>query len=117
MARKKARRPTKKQTVKKKPPKRKRAKKPRWTRVTGGDRAVPPKLADTDGQIQRLWHNISTQCVSITSSIDTTPSAAFHRAADRADHDVCEPGRDRHRERAAVQGTGGPKHGTHASHG
>ena len=42
-------------------------------RVTGGDRAVPPKLADTDGQIQRLWHNISTQCVSIASSIDTTP--------------------------------------------
>jgi len=34
---------------------------------------VPPKLADTDGQIQRLWHNISTQCVSIASSIDTTP--------------------------------------------
>ena len=73
MARKKFRRPTKKQTVKKKPPKRKPAKKPRWTRVTGGDRAVPPKLADTDGQIQRLWHNISTQCVSIASSIDTTP--------------------------------------------
>ncbi len=41
--------------------------------ATGGDRAVPPKLADTDGQIQRLWHNISTQCVSIASSIDTTP--------------------------------------------
>ena len=74
MARKKSRRPTKKQTVKKKPPKRKPAKKPRWTRVTGGDRAVPPKLADTDGQIQRLWHNISTQCVSIASSFDTTPS-------------------------------------------
>src|SRR5260370_36476756 len=44
------------------------------TRVTGGDRAVPRKLADTDGQIQRLWHNISKQCISITSSIDTTPS-------------------------------------------
>ena len=73
MARKKSRRPTKRQTVKKKPPKKMPAKKPRLTKVTGGDRAVPPKLADTDGQIQRLWHNVSEQCVSITSSIDTTP--------------------------------------------
>ena len=70
MARKKSRRPTKKPTVKEKPAK----KKPRLTRVTGGDRAVPRKLADTNGQIQRLWHNISEQCISITSSIDTTPS-------------------------------------------
>src|SRR5712692_11186520 len=69
MARKKSRRPTKRQTVKKRPAK----KTPRLTRVTGGDRAVPRKLADTDGQIQRLWHNISAQCVSIASSIDTTP--------------------------------------------
>ena len=69
MTRNKSRRPTKKPTVKKRPAK----KKPRLTRVTGGDRAVPRKLADTDGQIQRLWHNISTQCVSIASSIDTTP--------------------------------------------
>ena len=73
MARKKSRRPPKKQTVKKKPPKRKPAEKPRWTRVTGGDRAVPRKLADTDGQIQRLWRNVSEQCISIASSIDTTP--------------------------------------------
>jgi hypothetical protein len=36
-------------------------------------RAVPPKLADTNGQIQRLWHSVSEQCVSIASSIDTTP--------------------------------------------
>ncbi len=70
MARKKSRRPPKKQAVKKRSAK----KKPRLTRVTGGDRAVPRKLADTDGQIQRLWHNISEQCISITSSIDTTPS-------------------------------------------
>ena len=70
MARKKSRRPSKKQTVKK----RSAMKKPRLTRVTGSDRAVPRKLADTDGQIQRLWHNISAQCISITSSIDTTPS-------------------------------------------
>lgn len=69
MARKKSRQPTKKQTVKKKPAK----KKPRLTRVTGGDRAVPRKLADTDGQIQALRHNVSEQCVSIASSIDTTP--------------------------------------------
>ena len=36
-------------------------------------RAMPPKLADTNGQIQRLWHSVSEQCVSIASSIDTTP--------------------------------------------
>jgi len=35
---------------------------------------VPRKLADTDVQIQSLWHNISEQCVSIASSIDTTPT-------------------------------------------
>jgi len=69
MARKKSRRPPKKQTVKKRPAK----KKPGLTRVTGGVRAVPRKLADTDGQIQRLWHNVSAQCISIASSIDTTP--------------------------------------------
>jgi hypothetical protein len=69
MARKRSRRPTKRQTVKKKPAKKKR----RLTRMTGGDRAIPPKLADTDGQIQAFWHNVSEQCVSITSSIDTTP--------------------------------------------
>jgi hypothetical protein len=70
MTQNKSRRPTKKPTVKKRPAK----KKPRLTRVTGGDRAVPRKLAETDGQIQRLWHNISEQCISITSSVDTTPS-------------------------------------------
>ena len=37
-------------------------------------RGVPRKLADTDVQIQSLWHNISEQCVSIASSIDTTPT-------------------------------------------
>ena len=36
-------------------------------------RAVPRKLADTDGQIERLWQSVSEQCVSIASSIDTTP--------------------------------------------
>jgi hypothetical protein len=36
-------------------------------------RAMPPKLADTDAQIQALWQSVSEQCVSITSSIDTTP--------------------------------------------
>jgi hypothetical protein len=74
MARKRSRRPTKMQTAKKKPPKKKPAKKPRLTRVTGGDAAVPRKLADTDRQIQRLWRNVSAQCISITSSVDTTPS-------------------------------------------
>jgi hypothetical protein len=37
------------------------------------DRAVPRKLADTDGQIQALRHHVSEQCVSIASSIDTIP--------------------------------------------
>ncbi len=36
-------------------------------------RAMPPKLADTNGQIERLWQSVSEQCVSITSSIDTIP--------------------------------------------
>jgi hypothetical protein len=36
-------------------------------------KAMPPKLADTNGQIQRLWQSVSEQCVSIASSIDTTP--------------------------------------------
>ena len=36
-------------------------------------RALPRKLADTDRQIQKLWRNVSKQCVSIASSIDTTP--------------------------------------------
>jgi hypothetical protein len=35
--------------------------------------AMPPKLADTNGQIERLWQSVSEQCVSIASSIDTTP--------------------------------------------
>ena len=37
------------------------------------DRAVPPKLADTDRQIQALRHHVSEHCVSIASSIDTLP--------------------------------------------
>jgi hypothetical protein len=36
-------------------------------------RAIPPKLADTNGQIERLRHSVSEQYVSIASSIDTTP--------------------------------------------
>jgi hypothetical protein len=36
-------------------------------------RALPRKLADTDRQIQALWRGVSKQCVSIASSIDTTP--------------------------------------------
>jgi hypothetical protein len=36
-------------------------------------RAMPPKLADTNEQIQTLWQSVSEQCVSIASSIDTTP--------------------------------------------
>jgi len=35
---------------------------------------VPRKLADTDWQIQALRHDVSEQCVSIASSIDTIPS-------------------------------------------
>ena len=30
-------------------------KKSRQPKLTGGARALPPKLADTDGQMQRLW--------------------------------------------------------------
>jgi len=37
------------------------------------DRALPRKLADTDGQIQALRQHVSEQCVSIASSIDTIP--------------------------------------------
>jgi hypothetical protein len=70
MVRKKSRRPRKKQTLKKRPAK----KRPRLTGgVTGGEPAVPRKLADTDRQIQKLWRNVSAQCISITSSIGTTP--------------------------------------------
>jgi hypothetical protein len=47
-------------------------KKSRQPKLTGGARALPPKLADTDRQIRRLWHSVSEQCVSI-ASIDTTP--------------------------------------------
>ncbi len=36
-------------------------------------RALPRKLADTDRQIEKLRFNVSKQCVSIASSIDTTP--------------------------------------------
>jgi hypothetical protein len=47
--------------------------KPRLTTVTGGEWAMPRKLADTDQQIERLRHHVSEQCVSIASSIDTIP--------------------------------------------
>jgi len=36
-------------------------------------RTLSRKLVDTDWQIQKLWRNVSKQCVSIASSIDTTP--------------------------------------------
>src|SRR6266446_5861380 len=69
MARTKSRPPRKKQTVKKRPAKRR----PRPTRATGGEWAVPRKFADTDQQIETLRHHVSEQCVSIASSIDTIP--------------------------------------------
>jgi len=69
MAQQKLQWPTKGQTVTKKADKKKFT----LTRVSGGDRGMPPKLADTGRQIRTLWHNVSEQCVSITSSIDTTP--------------------------------------------
>ena len=40
---------------------------------------MPPKLADTERQIRALWHNVSEECVSITSSIDTTPPEMIPR--------------------------------------
>jgi hypothetical protein len=47
------------------------------TMVRRKSRAFPPKLADTDGQIQQLWDNdVSKQCVSIPS-IDTTPTGTI----------------------------------------
>jgi len=93
MARTKSRRSRKKQTAKKRPArkfarkklarrrpaKKKPAKrrltrrKPRPTRATGGEWAVPRKFADTDHQIETLRHHVSAQCVSIASSIDTIP--------------------------------------------
>ena len=77
MARKKSRRPTKKQTVKKKPAK----KKPRLT--------VPRKLADTNGQIQALRYQVSEQCVSIASSINTTPPEMIpHEMRERWLHEL-----------------------------
>jgi hypothetical protein len=38
------------------------------------DRSTPRKLADTEAQIEALRRHVSEQCVSIASSIDTTPS-------------------------------------------
>lgn len=60
-----ARKPANKRTLAKR--------KPRLTTATGGEWAMPPKLADTDQQIERLRHHVSEQCVSIASSIDTIP--------------------------------------------
>ena len=51
---------------------RKKSRRPR-KKVTGRNPAVPRKLADTDRQIEKLRRNVSKQCVSIASSIDTTP--------------------------------------------
>jgi hypothetical protein len=67
--------PAKRNPARKKPAnKRKLAKKkPRLTRATGDERAMPRKLADTDQQIETLRHYLSEQCVSIASSIDTIP--------------------------------------------
>ena len=63
-----------KRPAKKKPAKRRLARrKPRPTRATGGEWAVPRKFADTDQQIETLRHHVSEQCVSIASSIDTIP--------------------------------------------
>ena len=63
-----------KRPAKKKPAKRRLARrKPRPTRATGGEWAVPRKFADTDHQIETLRHHVSEQCVSIASSIDTIP--------------------------------------------
>ena len=63
-----------KRPAKKKPAKRRLARrKPRPTRATGGEWAVPRKFADTDHQIETLRHHVSAQCVSIASSIDTIP--------------------------------------------
>ncbi len=38
-------------------------------------RTLSRKLVDTDWQIQTLWCNVSKQCVSIASCIDTTPAS------------------------------------------
>ena len=46
-------------------------KNPRLTRASGGERTVPRKLADADGQIQALRHLAAEPGVSIASSIDT----------------------------------------------
>jgi hypothetical protein len=85
MARKRAsRRPGKKtrkatgkwKTVAKRKPAKKRKlakRKPRLTRASGGERAIPRKLTDSDQQIETLRHHVSEQCVSIASSIDTIP--------------------------------------------
>jgi hypothetical protein len=48
-------------------------KNPRLTRASGGERTVPRKLADADGQIQALRHLVAEPGVSIASSIDTIP--------------------------------------------
>jgi hypothetical protein len=69
------RKPAKRKPARKKPArKRKLAKrKPRLTRASGGERAIPRKLADSDQQIETLRHHVSERCVSIASSIDTIP--------------------------------------------
>src|SRR5712691_10589934 len=40
----------------------------------GGAAMTAPKLADTETQIQALRRQVAEQCVSIASSIDTTPA-------------------------------------------
>jgi hypothetical protein len=45
---------------------------PLWT--LGGAAMSAQKLADTDAQIRRLRRHVSEHCVSIASSIDTTPA-------------------------------------------
>jgi hypothetical protein len=67
--------PAKRNPARKKPGSKRRLakKKHRLRRATGGERAMPRKLADTDQQIETFRHHVSEQCVSIASSIDTIP--------------------------------------------
>ena len=47
----------------------------------------------------------------LAPSTSSARGAAVHREADRAGRDVCRPGRDRHREHAAVRGRAGANQG------
>ena len=41
---------------------------------SGGAAMTAPKLLDTEARIQALRRQVAEQCVSIASSIDTTPA-------------------------------------------